>query len=299
VFKKRLESLLHNIRNGVYFGGSKIVYIINSIEYQHRGLPHAHIVFQLENIPDGMEEEIDWCDEYICATILSDVHAVSLEDHVYRAAVQKFMLHKHSSHEQVNGCLDAQGHCRKGFHDTIILPRTVIDTNGFPHYKRRNIADLLVVPHNREILIDWDGHSCCEFSGSAITVLYLYKYLFKGQKKVKVTFCRNNNGSSSDIINPRDEHALYIRGRKLNSMDAMWRTYRYRTYPAPHPTVKTVKVRTPQFVNAFRNEGQLTELELYFHRPDNCEELTLCEFFKHYVLSKRDRNRPGNILIAT
>jgi hypothetical protein len=46
VFKKRLESLLHNIRNGVYFGGSKIVYIINSIEYQHRGLPHAHIVFQ-------------------------------------------------------------------------------------------------------------------------------------------------------------------------------------------------------------------------------------------------------------
>jgi hypothetical protein len=289
VFKKRLEGLLHNIRNGVYFRGAKVNYIINSIEYQHRGLPHSHIVFQLENVPADLDEKINWCDNYVSARLPSDSETNSSEDYVYKAAVQKFMLHKHSSHDQVNGCLDADGHYRKSFHDTIILPRTMIDGNGFPHYKRLNDSDLLVVPHNREILMDWDGHACCEFSGTAITVLYLYKYLFKGQKKVKVTFHQRDGSHACDDIYHRDEHGMYIRGRKLNSMDAMWRTYRYKTYPASHPTVKVVKVRTPEFIQSFRNVDKLTELDLYFHRPDNCEDLMFSDFFQQYVMSRRSQ----------
>ena len=34
----------------------------------------------------------------------------------------------------------------------------------------------------------WDGHANVEYSGSTYTVLYLYKYLFKGAKKVSVRF---------------------------------------------------------------------------------------------------------------
>ena len=40
--------------------------------------------------------------------------------------------------------------------------------------------DLKVVPHNREILLDWDGNIIFEYAGTSYTFLYLYKYLVKG-----------------------------------------------------------------------------------------------------------------------
>jgi hypothetical protein len=43
--------LLHNLRHGKYFGDGRIAYIMRVIEYQHRGMPHCHIVFQLTNAP--------------------------------------------------------------------------------------------------------------------------------------------------------------------------------------------------------------------------------------------------------
>jgi hypothetical protein len=55
VFHQRLQAFLANIRKGVYFGGRvdddgkfmkgnhEVVYLMHVIEYQHRGLPHAHI----------------------------------------------------------------------------------------------------------------------------------------------------------------------------------------------------------------------------------------------------------------
>jgi hypothetical protein len=66
VFKLRLQAFLHNLRNGKYFddigtSGSGaairlvhrgVIYEIFVIEYQHRGLPHAHIVVKFSNTPD-------------------------------------------------------------------------------------------------------------------------------------------------------------------------------------------------------------------------------------------------------
>ena len=49
MFKERLNALLHNLRNGKYFGDGRIAYMMWVIEYQHRGLPHAHIVFQMDS----------------------------------------------------------------------------------------------------------------------------------------------------------------------------------------------------------------------------------------------------------
>jgi hypothetical protein len=65
VFHQRLQALLANIRKGVYFGGRvdengkfmkgnhEVIYLMHVIEYQRRGLPHAHIVVKLSNM-EGM-----------------------------------------------------------------------------------------------------------------------------------------------------------------------------------------------------------------------------------------------------
>ena len=63
--------------------------------------------------------------------------------------------------------------------------------------------DLRVVPHNRELLLDWEEHMNVEYA----SVLYLYKYLFKGNRKIKAIF-----EDITENISKNDELKLYIRG---------------------------------------------------------------------------------------
>ena len=74
---------------------------------------------------------------------------------------------------------------------------------------------------------------------SNYAVLYLYKYLFKGVKKVRVDF---------DIVNDlheKDEINQYLRGRIITSMDVMWRAFGFQTYPATYPFVRLICCKLP------------------------------------------------------
>lgn len=68
VFQARLRAILANLKNGKYFCG-RTVYILHVIEYQHRGLPHAHIVCQFVDGPNHENEQdcINFIDRYISA----------------------------------------------------------------------------------------------------------------------------------------------------------------------------------------------------------------------------------------
>ena len=96
--------------------------------------------------------------------------------------------------------------------------KTTLNERGYPVYKR-GANDLLIVPHNRDILMDWKGHACLEFSASVHNIFYLYKYMFKGTKKVKMHL---------KDVRQDDEILLYLRGHKLCSMEAMWKLFNGR-----------------------------------------------------------------------
>ena len=65
VFHARLAAFMHNLRNGKYFGNRKTAYDIRVIEYQHRGLPHFHLVCKLQDTPkrDNIEATLNMIDE--------------------------------------------------------------------------------------------------------------------------------------------------------------------------------------------------------------------------------------------
>ena len=65
VFHARLEAFMHNLRSGKYFGYRKTAYDIRVIEYQHRGLPHFHLVCKLQDMPDRDDPNavVAWIDE--------------------------------------------------------------------------------------------------------------------------------------------------------------------------------------------------------------------------------------------
>jgi hypothetical protein len=52
VFKSWLDVMMTNIRNGKYFRGQEVTYTFHVVEYQYRGLPHAHVVICLKDAYD-------------------------------------------------------------------------------------------------------------------------------------------------------------------------------------------------------------------------------------------------------
>ncbi len=100
----------------------------------------------------------------------------------------------------VNDCLDSDGRCTKGFHNTVVTSNSFVKPNERVVYKRRQESDLLIVPHNSKILQDWDGHAHLDVC-SAETVIYLYKYLYKGSKKDKLKLTNADDVRDDDEIN--------------------------------------------------------------------------------------------------
>ena len=120
---------------------------------------------------DGLSQ---WIDNHISAELPVVNILSTAEDKKYLEMVESFMIHKCSSGTP-NSCLDSDGNCTKHFTKNIIKSKTTFNERGFPEYKRTNEKSLNVVPHNRNILLAWNGHANVEFAGSTYLVIYLYK----------------------------------------------------------------------------------------------------------------------------
>ena len=144
------------------------------------------------------------------------------------------------------------------FNNAEIL-ETYFDEKEYPIYRRRKNKknplpnDLCVVSHNRDILMDWNGHCNLEYVGNSSVIEYLYKYLFKGAKKQKLLISRKDANNKNQII-------LHIQGRVISATQAMWRMFGYKTYPAPSPSVKVVKIST---LSEVRNHNKSSKLPIW------------------------------------
>jgi len=214
------------------------------------------------------QELAEWIDYHITATYPAtqdDEQPLEpdekYEDDVEYAKVAKsHMIHKCFS-ESLGGCKDDKNICSKGFDTNFVNDKTTFDDKGFPQYRRPTIKSLNVVPHNKMLLKDWNGHANVEFAGSTYTVIYLYKYLFKGSSKVKLRL------TNADDVSNNDEIKLYLRGRYLCSMDCYWRILGHDTYPAPSPAVRVVKVFHENVTLRTLSKGNLPDIIIYFNRP--------------------------------
>ena len=279
VFKqRRLSALIHNLKNGKYFGGRKTIYKIYVIEYQHRGLPHAHIVVKLKDVDDNDKDaKLLFIDEHIRARFPPEG-----EDIEYARLIEEHMIHTCSDAD--NGCLNDQGHCKRGYQLTEIRLKSIFDEKGYPIYARPCATDLRVVPHNREILLDWQGHANVEFCADSYAVLYLYKYLFKGNRKV--TMQLDNVGD----VHKKDEILLFQRGRMICAMQAMFVFFGYQQYPASDPSVILIKVKDPSQLLNITSSKQLCDMFVYFSRPrtEEVSQLTYKQFFQKWNYSRKN-----------
>jgi len=180
VFKQKLNKLFQCLRHMFPHAGS-LLYILHCIEFQKRGLPHAHILIKY-TFDCLQPQDID---NVITARIPDDPSDANI--------VRKFMLHSNHPSAVISTQPPDAAHplrycerwrnncrvCRFGYPKDL-RESTFIDTHGRVHYARPSSGDERVVPHCLPLLRKFLCHLNFELAGSGHLFQYLFKYIHKG-----------------------------------------------------------------------------------------------------------------------
>jgi hypothetical protein len=109
---------------------SYIYAVIYTIEFQKRGLPHAHILVFLKDRTLCMDPSL--IDKFISAEIRDKD-----QDLIAYAAVENYMIHGPCGEVNKNSVCMEDNKCTKHF-PKAFNAETIIDEEGFPIYRRRN-----------------------------------------------------------------------------------------------------------------------------------------------------------------
>ncbi|GMG25363.1 unnamed protein product [Ambrosiozyma monospora] len=218
VFKKKLDALIAELTNnamGTYRGRCWVV------EYQKRGLPHAHILLWVTGV-DLTNPAI--VDQFISAEIPHD-------DEVLANIVLK-----HQMHNCTPKCRpDEFSKCSKHFPKPYST-ETAVNPDSYALPRRRNAAaggddrNSLVVPYNPYLSRLFDCHLNVEVCFGIKAVKYIHKYLHKGQDRCWV-----------DVNAQNDEIQAHLDSRYVSSMEAAYRIFMFPTHNLM-PSVMTLQV---------------------------------------------------------
>ena len=267
IFKEKLHHILEALRNGLL--GRK-VYMMYVVEFQKRGLPHAHIALSVTPQPQTTEQ----IDDIISAE--TPPESTDKEDQRYRELVLRHMVHGHTK-----TCRDEEGHCRKKFPKPV-TETTYTDDRGYTHYRRRTPQDTNIVPHNRHLLLLGEGHINVEVSCTVNLIMYLYKYIFKGPDHARYSV-----GDSVDEIQD------YLKAKYLSASEAVWRIFGFHVnYRDPSVTPLPIHLPSREFVIFQEGNEQVaaatsvSKLQRYLCRPLDTafDSLNYCEYFEQFIV---------------
>ena len=241
-FHQRLKKLKEFLRKKM----GPLIYLIHVVEFQKRGLPHAHLAVKL-SIEPTTPEEIDF---------VVQAEMPQTEGRL-RTLVQTHMIHQHSTR-----CHSSAG-CQYKYPQHL-NPATYIDDRGYAKYRRRTEQDINIVPYNPHLLLLLESHTNVEMANSVNLIMYLYKYMYKGSDTTHVAVTVLGEDSADPL--PVDEIKDYIKCRYLSAPEASWRILQYHM-TEKDPSVKCLKVHLPENNAHFGNNDGLSPLQRYFLRP--------------------------------
>jgi len=202
-----------------YTKNYKFYAVVYTIEFQKRGLPHAHILIFLN--PDDRDPSPSNIDKIISAEIPDKD-----EDPQGYMAVENFMMHGPCGEANHKSPCMINGKCSKHF-PKMFSQETTVDEEGYPIYRRRddgrfiekdnvNLDSRYVVPYNRDLIVKYQAHINIEWCNKSRSIKYLFKYIHKGDDRAiaKVTATDNN-----------DEIQVYLDARYLSAGEASWRIF--------------------------------------------------------------------------
>ena len=303
VFKLKLASLLKTIQK--WDGGCE--YYFCTVEFQHRGLPHAHIALKVKNPPSFGSNM-----QHI------QVNMPEASDNRYRQLVGTHMTHgcrrrfadEQTGVKEPRDCLRHKTKrnvllrkCSKGYPKPYVSMAYTTDT-GYPVYARRPPADVdeplrtdnseasrtkaeimkakpdlsfdeicrRVVPHSRQLIELFESHINVEWAHSVEIINYLYKYIYKHESTAWI-----------GIMKEGDQVQRFMNAQRVSSSEAAWNILRFQVNMRSH-AIDTVHVHCPGDNWIIYNEAD-----------DIVDEQTYREHVAEMTISKLERylNRPA------
>lgn len=273
IFHLKLKKMTDILTKKNIFGPSKA--FVYSVEWQKRGLPHAHILLWLAN-----KVQPDSIDAIISAEIPD-----KQQDPVLYNIVVKNMIHGPCGfHNPASPCMK-ENICSKKY-PRHFISETQTGDDGYPTYRRKSpdnggntaiirvkgtemsVDNRWVVPYNPVLSRSFNAHINVEFCQSVKAIKYICKYIHKGSDQA--TFSLQNNN---------DEVEKYLNGRYISSSEALWRIFQFPIHERfPAVIHLAVHLENGQRVYFYNNENLQDRL-------NNPSSTTLTAFFD---LCKRD-----------
>lgn len=171
------------------FGFVVLFVVVYTVEFQKRGLPHAHMLVWLDCASRAeMETSPKATTTFIDNFVSAELPDVSVDPLAY-ALVDEFRVHGPCGRMNVGCPCMKGGVCSKRFPKSI-ADITYTDSEGFPVYRRRDdgrfvmkgvhrLDNRWVVPHNVQLLKKYQAHINIEWCNKTHFVKYLSKYITK------------------------------------------------------------------------------------------------------------------------
>lgn len=232
VFRQKLKSLMDFIVKHYVFGETRCW--MYSVEWQKRGLPHAHILIWL--VAKIRPNEVD-------AVISAEIPDVHVDPGLHEVVI-KNMIHGPCGTLNQNSPCMMDGKCSKRYPRTLIS-ETITGNDGYPLYRRRSTADngrssiiklnqqdieidnRWIVPYSPILSKTFKAHINVKSCHSVKSIKYICKYVTKGSDMAVIGIGAENSN---------DEVTQYQMGRYVSSNEAAWRIFSFPIHDR-HPTV--------------------------------------------------------------
>ena len=211
--------LLINLLTKEHVFGSALCFMY-SVEWQKRGLPHAHILLWLQE--KIRPNDID--------VLISAEFPNPDEDPVLYTIVKTHMVHGPCGIMNRNSPCMRDGRCTKRY-PRALTEQTVTGENGYPLYRRRSseqggftaeigpqqitVNNNWVVPYSPLLSKIFNAHINVEMCNSVEAIKYICKYVNKGSDQ------------ASFALQDRNEVTRYQTGRYISTSEAIWRILRF------------------------------------------------------------------------
>ena len=289
-FHLKLKELLHDLLQEDVLGC--VTAYVYTIEFQKRGLPHAHMVlFLADTDKPRVTEDVD---QLVSAEIPDPQLQPDFHD-----TVKRHMIHGPCGELNLHCVCMQNGECKKKFPKPL-QQQTDFSVNGYPLYRRRGqhraelyrhtVNDSWVVPYNPHLLMKFNCHMNVEVCTTVKCVKYIFKYIHKGNDAAHIEIRQN-------YLN-HDEILQHLNARYVGPHQAVFRIMQYKMREKSHTMIR-LAVHLPLQQNVYDHDGneeralqvsRHTTLTAFFklnEENENVHQYLYHEIPEHYTFDKQ------------
>ncbi|AQK87997.1 hypothetical protein ZEAMMB73_Zm00001d038834 [Zea mays] len=254
VFHAKLQELKHRLTKQDILG--KVRAYVYVVEFQKRGLPHAHFILIMQR-----KYKLTCSEQY---DLLISAEIPSNRYPELRKMVIKHMMHGPCGSLNPNcPCTKGRASCKNQY-PRHFREATMQGKDSYPNYRRRDdgckekvrgceLDNRWVVPYNPYLLRLFNCHINVEACGSIKAVKYLFKYIYKGHDRASVVM-RDASKENGDV----DEIQQYRDARWVTPPEALWRIYGFEL-SQNSPSVMQLQLHLPNMHMVTFHEQQMVE----------------------------------------